>query len=169
MNLFRYTADMLHLLSFIILISKIRGTRNCLGIYSILHQRTLLQNSRDLSCGLPNQVLGLVFVLHFRLQHHHEGSLHQLHSLHNLLDKIQKALLPGTDFNINHQSYDKESDSFPHYYVYLGAGVLALLIHTDFEPFELSWSFSIWLESLAIVPQLYMLQRIKEVFTSIYT
>lgn len=50
------------------------------------------------------------------------------------------------------KSYDKESDSFPHYYVYLGAGVLALLIHTDFEPFELSWSFSIWLESLAIVP-----------------
>ena len=152
MNLFRYTADMLHLLSFIILISKIRGTRNCLGIHSIFTKRTLLQNSRDISSRLPNEVLGLVLVLHFCVQHLNEGSLHQLHSLHHFPNQIQKALLLGTDFHVIIKSYDKESDSFPHYYVYLGAGVLALLIHTDFEPFELSWSFSIWLESLAIVP-----------------
>lgn len=32
MNIFRFIADSLHLLSFIILISKIRNTRNCLGL-----------------------------------------------------------------------------------------------------------------------------------------
>ena len=31
MNIFRLIADMLHLISFMILIQKIRGTRNCLG------------------------------------------------------------------------------------------------------------------------------------------
>jgi hypothetical protein len=34
----------------------------------------------------------------------------------------------------------------------LGALLLALIIHTDFQVFEMSWSFSIWLEALAILP-----------------
>jgi len=43
------------------------------------------------------------------------------------------------------------------------AGVLAILIHTKFALFELSWSFSIWLEALAILPQLKMLTKMQEV------
>lgn len=35
MNIFRFIADSLHLLSFILLIQKIRTTRNCLGITTI--------------------------------------------------------------------------------------------------------------------------------------
>jgi len=42
--------------------------------------------------------------------------------------------------------------------------VLTAIVHTELEIFELSWSFSIWLEALAIIPQLHMLQKIKEVF-----
>lgn len=30
--------------------------------------------------------------------------------------------------------------------------MLALLVHTDLAPFELGWSYSIWLEALAIIP-----------------
>lgn len=34
----------------------------------------------------------------------------------------------------------------------IGALILTILIHTAITPFELSWSYSIWLESLAILP-----------------
>jgi hypothetical protein len=32
------------------------------------------------------------------------------------------------------------------------AGALTLLIHSGKTPFELSWSYSIWIEALAIYP-----------------
>lgn len=40
--------------------------------------------------------------------------------------------------------------------------VAALLFNYAYTPFELTWSFSIWLESVAILPQLFMLQRTGE-------
>lgn len=40
---------------------------------------------------------------------------------------------------------------------------MTLLFHSDFTPFDLSWSFSIWLEALAIIPQLDMIRKNKEV------
>jgi len=40
--------------------------------------------------------------------------------------------------------------------------VLALLFNYAYSPFELTWAFSIWLESVAILPQLFMLQRTGE-------
>lgn len=56
------------------------------------------------------------------------------------------------------KSYDSNSDDFPHYkFIYPGALILAILIHTNLSAFELSWSFSIWAEALAIIPQLHML------------
>ena len=30
--------------------------------------------------------------------------------------------------------------------------ILTLLVHTEFTLFEISWSFSIWLEAIAIIP-----------------
>lgn len=41
--------------------------------------------------------------------------------------------------------------------------MLALLIHTSWEPFELIWSFSLWLEAFAIMPQLHLLRKLGEV------
>ncbi|MCL4116967.1 UNVERIFIED_CONTAM: hypothetical protein GTU68_054008, partial [Idotea baltica] len=60
-------------------------------------------------------------------------------------------------------SYDKESDSFPHYYIYAGALVLAMIVHKSFFPLDLLWSYSIWLESLAILPQLFMVNKLKDI------
>ncbi len=31
-------------------------------------------------------------------------------------------------------SYDKPADSFPHYFLYIAAGVLTLIIHRSFQP-----------------------------------
>ena len=61
-------------------------------------------------------------------------------------------------------TYDPIGDNFPHIkFIYPGAAVLALIINTGYSAFELSWSFSIWLEAFAILPQLFMVQKIKEV------
>ena len=44
--------------------------------------------------------------------------------------------------------------------------VAALLIHRDWTITDYIWSFSIWLEAVAIFPQLHMLTKIKEVFST---
>ncbi len=60
-------------------------------------------------------------------------------------------------------SMDKESDSFPHYYLYLGAFLAAVIIHKSLNPMDFLWSFSIWLEALAILPQLFTINRLKDI------
>jgi len=42
---------------------------------------------------------------------------------------------------------------------------MALIIHTAFDWWELTWSFSLWLESVAIMPQIAILTKSKEVET----
>jgi ER lumen protein retaining receptor len=54
---------------------------------------------------------------------------------------------------MNRKSYDANLDNFNHYkYTYGLAAILTICFHTKYIPFELSWSFSIWLESVAILP-----------------
>ena len=60
-------------------------------------------------------------------------------------------------------SYDHSADSFPHYLLYLAAAVLTLLIHRSFEPMQFIWSYSIWLEAVAILPQLLMINKLKDI------
>ncbi len=60
-------------------------------------------------------------------------------------------------------SYDKDSDSFPHYYVYLAALLMAVIIHKSLNPLDFLWSFSIWLEAFAILPQLFMINKLKDI------
>jgi ER lumen protein retaining receptor len=70
-------------------------------------------------------------------------------------------------------TYEALCDDFQHrkfiypgtlFLLYLIAALLmALLVHTRLSLFELSWSFSIWLEALAIIPQLRMLTKMKDV------
>ena len=36
--------------------------------------------------------------------------------------------------------------------LFLAAVVLSIFIHTKLSPFEMLWSFSIWLEALAVLP-----------------
>lgn len=91
------------------------------------------------------------------------------------------------------KSYDKEQDTFRHYLLVLPCLVLALFIHHKFTFFEVRffclfgcllhldsgvcchhlpsldlacqvlWTFSLYLEAVAILPQLVLLQRTKNV------
>ncbi|OVA12418.1 ER lumen protein retaining receptor [Macleaya cordata] len=57
------------------------------------------------------------------------------------------------------RSYDKELDTFRHYFLVLGCFVLALLVNEKFTFQEIFWAFSLYLEAVAILPQLVLLQR----------
>ncbi len=60
-------------------------------------------------------------------------------------------------------------DDFPHYWLIPFALFLTLLIHSDFEAWEMIWCFSLWLESVAIFPQISILAKYGvENFTSHY-
>lgn len=54
---------------------------------------------------------------------------------------------------------DASLDTFRLDYLIPPVCLLALIFNYEYSPFELVWSFSIWLESVAILPQLFMLQR----------
>jgi len=62
------------------------------------------------------------------------------------------------------QTYERSNDSF-RYEMYLipPCFVLALLVTEEYTITEILWTASIWLESVAIVPQLMMLQTMKDV------
>ena len=64
--------------------------------------------------------------------------------------------------------YDGKTDSFNHYlFLYPPVLVITILFHlgnpTSYLTYEYFWSFSVWLESVAIIPQLYIVYRKKEV------
>ncbi len=66
---------------------------------------------------------------------------------------MAKAYRPTNDANL---------DTFRVEFLLAFAAVLALLFPARYTFLEVSWAFSIWLESVAILPQLFMLQRTGE-------
>ncbi|VDM74961.1 unnamed protein product [Strongylus vulgaris] len=56
-------------------------------------------------------------------------------------------------------TYDRNNDSLRIEFLLIPAAVLALLINHEFTIMEVMWTFSIYLESVAIMPQLFMLSR----------
>ena len=63
------------------------------------------------------------------------------------------------------QTYDKEQDTFRVIFLIMPCLILALVINHDFTIPEILWTFSIYLEAVAILPQLVLLQRTKNVDT----
>ncbi|CAK3976700.1 er lumen retaining receptor [Lecanosticta acicola] len=62
-------------------------------------------------------------------------------------------------------THDPNQDTFKVEYLVGGAAVLGLLFPYKYTPVEMLWAFSIWLEAVAILPQLFMLQRTGEAET----
>lgn len=87
-------------------------------------------------------------------------------SLYNL---IMKFVFIGTSFYILYlmkvkykPTHNPNIDTFRVEYLLGGAIIAALLFHLKFTVTELIWAFSIWLESVSILPQLFMVQRTGE-------
>jgi ER lumen protein retaining receptor len=62
-------------------------------------------------------------------------------------------------------THDPNIDTFRIQYLLGGALALALIYPYQYSLSEILWTFSIWLESVAILPQLFMLQRTGEAET----
>ena len=67
-------------------------------------------------------------------------------------------------FKYSH-TYDKEHDTFRVLFLIVPSAALALFFHYDPSISEMLWAFSIYLEAVAVLPQLLLVQRTGEVET----
>ncbi|RKF51398.1 ER lumen protein-retaining receptor [Golovinomyces cichoracearum] len=90
-------------------------------------------------------------------------------SLYNTLFKLLFLGSSGYTIYIMTTKYkpthDPNTDTFRVQYLLGGALALALIWPYNYHPSEILWAFSIWLESVAILPQLFLLQRTGEAET----
>lgn len=82
---------------------------------------------------------------------------------------VMKILFLAATYYILHlmngelkSSYDGARDTFKIAYLIGPCAVLALFINEEFGFFEILWTFSIYLEAVAVMPQLLLLQRTGE-------
>jgi ER lumen protein retaining receptor len=72
---------------------------------------------------------------------------------------------PLTSQTPQRPTHDPAIDTFRAEYLIGPSLILGLIFNYHFSPTEILWSFSIFLESVAILPQLFMLQRTGEAET----
>ncbi|PMD17622.1 ER lumen protein retaining receptor [Hyaloscypha hepaticicola] len=90
-------------------------------------------------------------------------------SLYNTIFKLLFLASSGYTIYLMTTAYkpthDPNLDTFRVQYLLGGSAVLAILFPYKWTPYEITWAFSIWLESVAILPQLFLLQRTGEAET----
>ena len=141
MNIFRLIADMLHLGAICMLLYRIKNTRNCIG----------------LSCK-TQEIYMLVFCMRYM------DLFMYFVSIYNTSMKIFFISATGIIIYLMRYkkpfctTYDALGDQFPHLKILLPAAfVLTAICHSGTNWWELVWSYSLWLESLAFIPQIIML------------
>ncbi|KAJ5263726.1 hypothetical protein N7478_011331 [Penicillium angulare] len=152
MNLFRLLGDLSHLASIFILLHKMKSTSVCPDpdlnlVFEFPDYNTdleLLPSSLDLSWTLFDSLYLTTFKLLFI------GSSGYI------------IYLMLNDYKPTH---DPNLDTFKVQYLLGISALLAVLFPRKYQFFEILWTFSIWLESVAILPQLFMLQRTGEAET----
>ncbi|CAK5281899.1 unnamed protein product [Mycena citricolor] len=146
MNIFRLLGDFSHLGSILILLHKIQTTRSCRGISfktQALYAGVFIARYLDLLfrwVSVYNFVMKLFFIA----------------SSCYILYLMRYRFRP---------THDPSIDTFRVEYLLGPCAVFALIFNYHFNVTEILWSFSIFLESVAILPQLFMLQRTGEAET----
>ncbi|KAH0484938.1 MAG: hypothetical protein KVP17_004068 [Porospora cf. gigantea B] len=147
MNLFRLCGDMIHLLSILLLLWKLQKSKSCVGISCKMQEIYLIVfGARYLDLfwsfvSLYNTAMKVFFI-----------------SSTAYLIFLMRRKTPIC------MTYDRNADKFS-YQLYLlpPAVVLALATTAEYTFSEVLWTFSIWLESVSILPQLVLLQQLREV------
>ncbi|KAI0295296.1 ER lumen protein retaining receptor [Russula brevipes] len=146
MNLFRLLGDLSHLASIIVLLHKIQTSRSCRGISfktQALYVTVFVSRYLDLVqkwVSLYNFVMKIFFI---------GSSVYILY--------LMKVRYRPTN--------DPSIDTFRVEYLLGPAFVLGVLFNYSYSITEIFWSFSIFLEAVAILPQLFILQRTGEAET----
>ncbi|XP_023949488.1 ER lumen protein-retaining receptor isoform X1 [Bicyclus anynana] len=143
MNIFRLLADLSHLLAIIILLLKIWKTRSCAGISGksqILFSVVYTARYLDLLTAYVsayNTIMKLVFIA----------------------ASYATVYLMYVKFKA---TYDHNHDTFRIEFLLIPTLILALLVNREFTALEVLWTFSIYLESVAILPQLFLVSKTGE-------
>ena len=142
-NIFRLSADFIHLLSVFLLLWKIYRNRSCSGIslktqqlYCIVFACRYLDLFWNFS-SLYNSVMKILFLL---------CSFGTLYLIQFVLQTSYRKYAAHDNFRI--------------LFLIVPCAILATVVNLEyFSPFEILWTFSIFLESVSILPQLFLLRR----------
>lgn len=137
MNIFTLIGDVLHLLSIVIILAKIYTLKNCKGI------------------SLKTQFCyALVFLTRY---------LDLFWNFHSMYNWFMKIIFISTACCIVYlmrfkvpicETYDQKADFVNLWFVITPCFLLSLVLNDYFSITEILWTFSIYLEAVAIVPQL---------------
>lgn len=143
MNIFRLIGDLSHLAAIIILLIKIWKTRSCAGI-----------------SGRSQVLFAIVFLTRYL------DLFTNFVSVYNTAMKcffIASSL--GTVYLMYIKfkaTYDHNHDTFRIEFLLGPCILLSLVLNHEFSPMEILWTLSIYLESVAILPQLFMVSKTGE-------
>nr|XP_030711827.1 ER lumen protein-retaining receptor 3 isoform X1 [Globicephala melas] len=146
MNVFRILGDLSHLLAMILLLGKIWRSKCCTGISGksqILFALVFTTRYLDLFTNfisIYNTVMKVVFLLCAYV------------TVYMIYGKFRKT-------------FDSENDTFRLEFLLVPVIGLSFLENYSFTPLEILWTFSIYLESVAILPQLFMISKTGEAET----
>jgi len=146
MNVIRLVGDLSHLIAIVILLVKIWKTRSCAGISGksqILFAIVFLTRYLDLAISfvsLYNTFMKVVFIVS------------TVGTCYLILSKFKG-------------SYDSNHDTFRVEFLIVPIAGLAVLVNHKMSVLEVLWTFSIYLESVAILPQLFMISKTGEAET----
>lgn len=143
MNVFRLAGDVSHVVAIIILLIKIWRSKSCAGI-----------------SGKSQLLFALVFTTRY---------LDLFTSFISVYNTIMKVIFLSIAYATVYliymrlrSTYDSESDSFRVEFLLVPVAGLSFLENYAFTPLEILWTFSIYLESVAILPQLFMITKTGE-------
>eukprot|EP00696_Hemimastix_kukwesjijk_P002511 gnl/Hemi2/13078_TR4464_c0_g1_i1.p2 gnl/Hemi2/13078_TR4464_c0_g1~~gnl/Hemi2/13078_TR4464_c0_g1_i1.p2 ORF type:complete len:226 (+),score=75.98 gnl/Hemi2/13078_TR4464_c0_g1_i1:230-907(+) len=146
LNIFRVAGDFLHVLSIVLLFAKMSKMKSSAGI-SLKTQELYL----------------LVFITRYL------DIFTSFISLYNTILKLVFLATSATTVYYMRTKYkftneqEESTDRIRHWYLILPCFVLALFLNHEFSFLEVLWTFSIYLEVVAILPQLFMLYKGGEV------
>ncbi|PKY03985.1 ER lumen protein retaining receptor [Aspergillus campestris IBT 28561] len=147
MNIFRLLADFSHLASIFILLHKMKSSSSCSGLSfksQVLYLVVFVTRYLDLFWAFTDSLYNTTFKILFI------GS---------------SAYIIYLMLNDYKPTHDPNIDTFKVQYLVGFSALLAIIFPHDYSVSEILWTFSIWLESVAILPQLFMLQRTGEADT----
>lgn len=146
MNIFRLVGDLSHLAAIIILLLKIWKSRSCAGLSGksqIMFAMVYTTRYLDLFTtfvSLYNSVMKVIFVVSSYV------------TVYLMYSKFKAT-------------YDGNHDTFRVEFLVTPVAGLAVLINHELSFLEILWTFSIYLESVAILPQLFMISKTGEAET----
>ncbi|CAG5085029.1 Oidioi.mRNA.OKI2018_I69.PAR.g10796.t1.cds [Oikopleura dioica] len=146
MNIFRLFGDLSHLAAIAILLLKIWKTRSCAGV-----------------SGKTQFLFALTFVTRYL-----DLFLHFVSLYNTVMKLIYIAASIFTCYLIFFKfkaTYDGNHDSMRAEFLIVPAAGLACLINSKFDVIEILWTFSIYLEAVAILPQLFLISKTGEAET----